>query len=93
MSTSLLRSRRALVVALAASALAVVPAVAGAAEGPTFPPRTDECKVPMVLSPVAAVVDPGSLEGCGYFEDPNYHENRKANGTYNPNGLFSTLFG
>ena len=26
----------------------------------------------------AAIIDVDSLEGCGFFEDPNYFENRKA---------------
>lgn len=88
--------RRALIAATSAT-IGVVTLGAGAASadegGPTFPPRTEECTVPTVLFPVAAQVDPDSLEGCGYFEDPNYFENRKANGTYNPNGIFSILFG
>lgn len=62
-------------------------------EGPTFPPRDERCKVPPLLFQVAAIVDPDSLEGCGFFEDPNYHENRKAAGIYNPNGPFSIIFG
>ncbi|MGI8729851.1 MAG: hypothetical protein ACR2LK_07655 [Solirubrobacteraceae bacterium] len=46
-----------------------------------------------MLFQVAAIVDVDSLEGCGFFEDPNFFENRKDAGLYNPNGLFSTIFG
>lgn len=70
----------------------VGPAGAAAAEG-GFPPRDERCKVPPVLLQVAAIIDVDSLEGCGFFEDPNFFENRKAAGLYNPNGLFSTIFG
>ncbi|CAN5869911.1 hypothetical protein BH24ACT6_BH24ACT6_14590 [soil metagenome] len=59
----------------------------------TFPPRDERCKVPPLLFQVVALVDPDSLEGCGFVEDPNYHENRKAEGIYNPNGRFSIIFG
>lgn len=80
-------------IALAAAGI-VGPAGAAAAEGgPQFPPRDERCKVPPVLFQVAAIVDQDSLEGCGFFEDPNYFENRKDAGLYNPNGLFSTIFG
>lgn len=41
----------------------------------------------------AAVVDPDSLEGCNFFEDPNFHENRRDAGLFSDNGLFSTIFG
>lgn len=68
-------------------------ASASSEDGPTYPPRTEECKVPQALWIVAAETDPDSLEGCGYFEDPDYFENRKEAGTYNPNGPFSRLFG
>lgn len=57
------------------------------------PPADERCKVPPLLFQVAAVVDPDSLEGCGFFEDPNYHENRKAAGIYTDKGVFSTIFG
>lgn len=63
------------------------------AEAPAFPPRDERCKVPPLLFQVAAVVDPDSLEGCGFFEDPNYHENRKEAGLYNENGIFTLIFG
>lgn len=55
-------------------------------------PGHDECSVPGALRIVAAEVDPDSLEGCDYFEDPAYHDNRRGNGTYTPNGVFSILF-
>lgn len=58
-----------------------------------FPPRDERCKVPPLLFQVAAVVDVDSLEGCGFFEDPNYFENRKKQGSYTDQGLFSTIFG
>lgn len=64
-----------------------------AAEGPSFPVPDERCTVPPLLFQVAAVVDVDSLEGCGFFEDPNFFENRKAQGSYDPNGLFSTIFG
>ncbi len=67
--------------------------VASAVEGPTFPPRDERCKVPPALFQVAAIVDVDSLEGCGFFEDPNYFENRKKQGSYTDKGLFSTIFG
>ena len=75
----------------AAAALLLIGAAgtASAAE----PGSGGECTVPGPLQTVAAQVDPDSLEGCDYFEDPNYHDNRRAAGTYNPDGLFSTLFG
>lgn len=57
------------------------------------PGADEECTVPGPLRIVAAQVDPDSLEGCDYFEDPNYHDNRREAGIHNPNGLFSTLFG
>lgn len=86
-----------LLVALATVATMLIvassPASASSEGDPTNPPRTQECKVPQALWIVAAEVDPDSLEGCGYFEDPNYHENRKEAGTYNPNGPFSQIFG
>lgn len=86
---------RGVAVAAAVTALPLGASVASAdaPEGPVFPPRTEECKVPTLLFPVAAVVDVDSLEGCGYFEDPNFFENRKANGTYDDSGVFSRLFG
>ena len=56
-------------------------------------PVDERCKVPPLLWQAAAVVDPDSLEGCNFFEDPNYHENRKAAGVYVDNGVFSVLFG
>lgn len=84
------KSRVAAVVASLAASMAVVAPGAGAA---TFAPRDERCKVPPLLFQVAAVVDPDSLEGCGFFEDPNYHENRKAQGTYTDQGIFSRLFG
>ncbi len=84
----------------AALSVSVTMAIAGvaapaasAAEGPTFPPRDERCKVPPALFQVAAIVDVDSLEGCGFFEDPNYFENRKRQGTYTDKGLFSTIFG
>jgi len=40
--------------------------------GPTFPPADERCKVPPLLFQVAFVVDPDSLEGCGFFEDSNF---------------------
>ncbi len=58
------------------------------------PPPTDErCKVPPALYQVAAIVDPDSLEGCNFFEDPNYHENRREAGLYTDEGVFTTIFG
>jgi len=36
--------------------------------------------VPGALRIVAAQVDPDSLEGCDYFEDPTYHDNRREAG-------------
>lgn len=90
------RSARAAILGLAAAGLLAGPALAGtaaAAEGPVVPPRTEECIVPPLLFQVAAVVDPDSLEGCGFFEDPNYFDNRREAGLYNPNGVFSILFG
>ncbi|MBA3281328.1 MAG: hypothetical protein H0U29_03780 [Acidimicrobiia bacterium] len=83
-------------VALTAALTAGVagPASAGIEDLIGTPPAADErCKVPPLLFQVAAVVDPDSLEGCGFFEDPNFHENRKQAGLYNPNGPFSILFG
>lgn len=68
-------------------------APAAAADGPTFPEPDERCMVPPALFQVAAIVDPDSLEGCGFFEDPNYFENRKEAGLYNPNGVFSIIFG
>lgn len=59
----------------------------------TPPPKDERCKVPALLYQAAAVVDPDSLEGCNFFEDPNYHENRKAQGSYTDQGVFSTIFG
>ena len=79
--------------ASAVSAVVLAAAPAAAAEGPTFPTRDARCTVPTVLFPAAAVVDPDSLEGCGYFEDPRYHDNRRAAGTYTDQGLFSRVFG
>lgn len=79
-----------------AAAVGIVAAAGGAvsaSETSDFPPPDERCKVPPALFQVAAVVDVDSLEGCGFFEDPNYFENRKANGSYNPNGVFSTIFG
>lgn len=49
--------------------------------------------MPPLLFQVAAVIDPDGLEGCGFFEDPNYHENRKEAGLYNENGIFTIIFG
>ncbi|MCP9485580.1 MAG: hypothetical protein MSC30_06945 [Gaiellaceae bacterium MAG52_C11] len=80
----------AIVASLTVSVAGVVAPVAGAA---TSPPRDERCKVPPLLFQVAAVVDPDSLEGCGFFEDPNYFENRKEQGTYTDQGVFSRLFG
>lgn len=89
------RTTRKMAAGLAAGILMTVGAgVASAAEGgPTFPPRDERCKVPPALFQVAAVVDVDSLEGCGFFEDPNFFENRKAAGLYNGNGLFTLIFG
>lgn len=68
--------------------------VAAGQEPPAEPPaETEECTVPPLLFQVAFVVDPDSLEGCDFFEDPNYHQNRRDAGLYNENGLFSTIFG
>ncbi len=59
----------------------------------TPPPADERCKVPPLLFQVAAIVDPDSLEGCGFFEDPNFFENRKAAGLFVENGVFTTIFG
>lgn len=75
-----------------AAASAFAP-LAGAAEGPAFPPRDERCKVPPLLFQVAAIVDVDSLEGCGFFEDPNYFENRKAQGSDTEQGVFSIIYG
>lgn len=77
----------------AAGIMAVGAGSVASASGPTFPEPDERCKVPPALFQVAAIVDVDSLEGCGFFEDPNFHENRRANGTYNGNGLFSRIFG
>lgn len=91
------RSRKMLVSAAAATALVVGiagPASAGLEDLIGTPPPADErCKVPPLLFQVAAVVDVDSLEGCGFFEDPNFFENRKAQGSFNDNGLFTQIFG
>ena len=59
----------------------------------TPPPADERCKVPPLLFQVAAIVDVDSLEGCGFFEDPNFFENRKRQGSFNDNGVFTTIFG
>lgn len=90
------RTLRTMIVGAAAGAaiLTMGAGVAAAAEGgPTFPPRDERCKVPPLLFQVAAVVDVDSLEGCGFFEDPNVFENRKAAGQFNDRGLFTQIFG
>ncbi len=61
--------------------------------GPTPPGIDERCKVPPLLFQVAAVVDPDSLEGCNFFEDPNFFDDRKAAGLYNDNGAFTQIFG
>lgn len=87
-------TRIAIAAAAVAGSLALLSGpVAAADEGPTFPPRDERCKVPTVLIPVAALVDVDSLEGCGYFEDPNFFENRKDAGQFDDNGLFTRIFG
>jgi len=78
---------------IAAAGIMAVGAGSASANTTDFPPPDERCKVPPALFQVAAIIDVDSLEGCGFFEDPNYFENRKANGTYNPNGVFSILFG
>lgn len=88
-------SKRALAAVATCGAIAlgaVIPAGASAQLG-EVPPRDERCKVPPLLYQAAAIADPDSLEGCNFFEDPNYHENRKANGTYTDKGVFSTIFG
>ena len=88
------RTRLAAVAVSTAIAVAgVAVPVASAADGPTFPPRDERCKVPPALFQVAAIVDVDSLEGCGFFEDPNFFENRKRQGSYTDKGLLSTIFG
>ena len=74
-------------------AIAFAGVVAPWASAADFPPRDERCKVPPLLFQVAAIVDVDSLEGCGFFEDPNYFENRKQQGSYTDQGLFSTIFG
>lgn len=61
--------------------------------GPDLPGIDERCKVPPLLFQVAAVVDVDSLEGCNFFEDPNFFENRKAAGLFNDNGVFTQIFG
>lgn len=85
--------RTAVAGAAAAGILAVAGGAVSAQQHPANPEPDERCKVPPVLFQVAAIVDVDSLEGCGFFEDPNYFENRKANGSYTPNGVFSILFG
>jgi len=82
----------ALTAALAVGAAGPATAQLGGLIG-TPPPSDERCKVPPLLYQVAAVVDPDSLEGCNFFEDPNFHENRKKAGLYVDNGVFSILFG
>ncbi len=62
-------------------------------DDPNAAERDERCKVPPLLFQVAAIVDPDSLEGCAFFEDPNFHENRKDAGLFNDNGLFTVIFG
>lgn len=76
-------------------AIALLAGTAGAANAQIGepPPRDERCKVPPLLYQAAAVVDPDSLEGCNFFEDPNFHENRKEAGLYTDKGVFSLIFG
>lgn len=91
------RPRKILAVAALAASLAI--GLAGPASADlggivgTPPPADERCKVPPLLFQVAAVVDVDSLEGCGFFEDPNFFENRRAQGSFNDRGVFTTIFG
>lgn len=87
--------RRLLAAPILAVALIAGSAGAASAASPigTPPPSDERCKVSPLLYQAAAVLDPDSLEGCNFFEDPNYHENRKQAGIYTDKGLFSSLFG
>ncbi len=78
---------------LAAAVTAIPVLTVAVTAGPAQAAPDQRCKVPPLLFQVAAVVDPDSLEGCDFFEDPNYHENRKEAGIYTDKGVFSLLFG
>lgn len=84
------RRVQAAVLAVAAGALMIGAAGTASAQDESV---DTNCSVPGFLHTVAANVDPDSLEGCDYFEDPNFHDNRREAGTYNPNGLFTLIFG